>query len=95
MQKLADLLLASKRFDEAEALYRRILDARKNLPGDQRWWLSVGLTSLGTLCFNKGDYTAAEKHYRRALGLREEFFGRYRSVDRYISCYNLGFSLYG
>ena len=67
---LATLLAFRGEYQEAEALYRRVLEIRRRayVPGSAD--IANSLRSLGNLLFLKGDFEAAETMLRQSLELR-------------------------
>jgi tetratricopeptide (TPR) repeat protein len=67
--------LAQKKFDEAESMMRRSLEMRKDLLGVDSADYASGLTGLGNLLRNRGDYARAEGVYRDAIASCLNAFG--------------------
>ncbi len=72
---LAALLTFRGAYDEAEALYLRVLDTRRRAFGPDDADVANSLRSLGNLLFLKGDFAAAEERLDEALELRRQAYG--------------------
>ncbi len=76
LQKLADTLTLRDKTDEAERLYRRLLNILVKQYGETKPIVPV-LMSLGSIQESLGDHSAATVYYQRALRINEKGFGPY------------------
>jgi WD40 repeat protein len=75
MNKQATELKKSGKFEEAEALYRRVLGIREKVLGPEHPDTANSFNNLAVLLRNKGDYDSAEPLYRKALAICEKALG--------------------
>jgi serine/threonine-protein kinase len=67
----------NRRFDEAEAHYRRTTEIYRSVYGDEHDFLGVSLSNLASVFMARKDWPAAEARLRDVVGL----FGRTLSAD--------------
>ena len=72
---LAYELQAQGKFDEAEPLYRELLEMSRETLGDRHPDTLECMNNLGLLLRDKGDFTAAEPLLREALEVLRETLG--------------------
>jgi tetratricopeptide (TPR) repeat protein len=75
LNNLARLLEATRRHEEAEALYRRALAIDGTTRSDVDPKVANHLNNLAELHRKEGRYAEAERMFREALALNEAFFG--------------------
>lgn len=64
-----------KRFDEAETLFRHVLDARLELLGEEHQFTRNSMSNLGLLYSLSGRLEKAAPLYERALALETRLIG--------------------
>lgn len=69
---LGDTLLRRGKFDEAEDVFKRLLQLGKQLAGPKSGYVSVSLYGLAEVVEKRGDLAGAEKLYRQAFDTRED-----------------------
>ncbi len=72
---LGDLRYDQGRIDEAEDLFRRALEIRRELHGDEHPQVATGLNDLGVALYARGELDAAEVPLRQALELHRRLLG--------------------
>lgn len=71
------------RSDEAEDIYRRVLEYKKNVLGPVHMEVSYSLNNLGGVHERKGRYGEAERFYKQALAIKVDLLGaEHRDLDR-------------
>ncbi|KAF2999044.1 hypothetical protein E8E15_000155 [Penicillium rubens] len=84
------LVLSSQgKYDEAEAMHRRALEARENALGREHPDTLTSVSNLGDVLSSQGVYEEAEAMHRRALEARENVLGR-EHPDTLTSVSDLG-----
>jgi tetratricopeptide (TPR) repeat protein len=74
LRRQAVRLQSSRRFADAERLYKEALEIWKSMLGEKHPEYASCLNSLGSLLHAQGDYPGALDHYRRALAMREGLY---------------------
>lgn len=69
LNNLAAMLEARGDYDEAEALYRRTLDLKRNLYGDEHFEVALALNNLGVVLLKRNELNQAEPLLRESLAL--------------------------
>ena len=69
LNNLASMLHLQRRYDEAEPLYRRALDIRRDSPGWEHVEVALMLNNLGALLRDTERLAAAESEYREAVAM--------------------------
>ncbi|MEM7351603.1 MAG: serine/threonine-protein kinase, partial [Acidobacteriota bacterium] len=72
----ADLLFDLERPEEAETLFRQVLEIRRRLFGDGHALVATSLNDLGAALYARGELVAAEEPLRQALELRRRLLGQ-------------------
>jgi tetratricopeptide (TPR) repeat protein len=72
---LAANLAGLQRYDDAEALYRRVLDRFKRQSPKDTYEIAVNLHGLAAVLAAQGAPAKAEKLYRRALSMKKKLLG--------------------
>ena len=76
MLRVGDLLWQVKRdFDGAEAIYRRVIDIRREANGDFNPRYATALTSLAHMLAMKRDFAGTAPLFREALAVQQRVFG--------------------
>jgi tetratricopeptide (TPR) repeat protein len=93
MQDLAEVYQREKRLAKADALFRRVLEARQRVLGPEHPGVAETLLSLGSLELEQRKHGEAEKRLREAVGIREKKGGG--TWELYYSQAMLGAALAG
>lgn len=72
---LADLMVETKKFDEAERFYRGAIGIMESVYEDEHYEIANALTRLAALCANQARLAEAERLLLRAVAIKERFFG--------------------
>jgi tetratricopeptide (TPR) repeat protein len=80
--------LDAREYDKALALCKDALDWRRKLYGEQHPFFASSADVIGVVYHSRGDYTEAEKWFRKALVVRRAYFGN-KSSDYARSLTNL------
>ena len=88
--RLALELQFQGKYDEAEPLYREVLEVRRTMLGNRHDDTLGSINNLGLLLQYKGEYAAAEPLQREALEVtREKYGSRHQGTLRSVSCLGL------
>ena len=64
-------LLETRRFEECEAAYRRAIEIKKKVLGEQTAEIGIQVSNLANLYFKKGDLSKAMRYGREGIAIRE------------------------
>ena len=75
LNNLAVLYWNQGKYEQAEPLYQRALEAQERVLGPEHPNTLGTVNNLAILYWNQGKYEQAEPLYQRALAIREQVFG--------------------
>jgi CHAT domain-containing protein/Flp pilus assembly protein TadD len=75
LNNLAELYRIQSKYSQAELLYKKALDCRKQLLGSEHSDVAESLNNLATLYYSQGKYSQAETKYLEAFELWKDTLG--------------------
>jgi serine/threonine-protein kinase len=68
LNEIGSVALNSRKLDDAEAAYRRMLDIYRSVYGDNHYLIAVALSNLSTVYLRRGNLPEAERLMRDVVG---------------------------
>lgn len=96
LEKLAWVYVKQMKFEQAETIYMRVLELRRQVLGDEHQDLATSYLNLGRMHAQKGNHVDALAYFEKALPITEKAYGSTHGEVAVLveqmaqSCYELG-----